>query len=75
MKKTLKRLRAMPNEPGFKVSVIGTKLNNAFGREISVDAIERGYQEIILIIVDKDNNQWDTFNLATLIALAKKAKL
>ena len=62
-----------PDEQGLEARVIGNKLDNAMGHRIGLKAMEQGWQELV-VILEKDN-QIETFNLATLIALARQAKL
>lgn len=60
-----------PDEQGIEFrACIGTKLNNTFGECITLDAIEHSYQEVI-IILERDGLP-HVFNLASLLALAKK---
>lgn len=59
-----------PDEQDIKfVGVVGTSLDNAFGDSISPDAIERGYQEVV-VLCKRGRDGWK-FNLADLFALAK----
>ncbi len=62
-----------PDEQGIKARVVGSWLDNACGESISAEALTWGYQEIV-IILERDNIT-ETFNLADIIALARKAKL
>ncbi len=69
-----------PDEQDLTARVIGTKFDNAFGVGISLELLENGSQEIVVILekVESDNfgiERFERFNLATLIALARKAKL
>ena len=83
MQNTLDKLNAIttgcrddmhePDEQGITAKVIGTCLDNACGEDISDEANFRGYQEMIVIIERGEDST--PFNLATLIALARKAKL
>ena len=63
-----------PDECGISADVIGTKLDNAFGEEVNEHHLEEGYQELV-IILRKDDEGFYKINLATLIALARKANL
>ena len=63
-----------PDNNGVSVAnILGTLLNNATGIDLTLNAIEEGYQEIVVTL--KQETQEDTFhhrfNLATLIALAR----
>lgn len=60
-----------PDEHGLTAAVVGTSFDNAFGEQIRSDAIVGGYQEIVVIL--RRHNDVECFNLATLIALARKA--
>ncbi len=71
-----------PDEQNVKCSVIGDHLDNASGERISVDALERRYQEFVVCLErfvedesDSKNNHFvkERFNLASLIALARLA--
>lgn len=72
-----------PDEQGIKVRVIGDHLDNAMGDSISDVAIIEGFQEYIVVIerewYDSNDGHFrqsrDNFNLANLIALARKADL
>lgn len=60
-----------PDEQGLTASCIGDRLDNAFGESIREDAILRGYQEFIVVL--RRGGKTESFNLATLIALAKRS--
>ena len=62
-----------PYEQGLVSRVVGNKLDNAMGNRIGLKAMEQGWQEFV-VILEKDG-EIETFNLATLIALARQAKL
>lgn len=78
MQKTLDRLQKEtkecredmhePDEQGIEATVSGYRLDNAFG-----DKPWENYGEYTVGIRQGEETQW--FNLATLIALARKAKL
>ena len=61
-----------PDEQNISASVVGTKLDNAFGAHISVSAIVGGYQEFVVILHAPEKSL--EINLADLIALARLAK-
>ena len=83
MKKDLERLLKItkgcredmhePDEQGVKAKVIGDHLDNAFLDSIRIDAIIDGYQEFVVIL--NREGHIEKFNLATLIALARKADI
>ena len=58
-----------PDQQGLSARVIGDELDNAFGEEVTTGL---GFQEY-LVIIEKDGKA-QRFNLATLIALARKAE-
>lgn len=60
-----------PDEQGVSALVVGQKLDNAMGNEIIPEAISQGWQEYVVIL--NNNGKTEAFNLACLIALAKKA--
>ncbi len=62
-----------PDEQGIDARVVGFKLDNAFGDSIRADAVTDGWQEFV-VVLEKDG-LLHSFNLATLIALARKANL
>lgn len=61
-----------PDEQEIKCRVIGTTFDNAHGDDIREDAVEQGYQEIIVVLERGD--YCERFNLASLIALARQAR-
>ena len=63
-----------PDEQGISARVIGNKLDNAFGTQVKEGFVEGGYQEFV-IVLENENMEIEKFNLATLIALARKASL
>ena len=90
MKEILKKLKEFtkdcredmhePDEQGIDAYIIGDHLDNAHGESINADQLERGYHEYVVILKNEDNFLKDKpvsmkINLATLIALARKAKL
>jgi hypothetical protein len=63
-----------PDEQELEAHVVGEKLDNAFGESINSEAIDGGFQEYVVILrryVD-GNFKVEKFNLATLIAFARK---
>lgn len=62
-----------PDEQDLSARVIGSHLDNAMGNRIEARAIAENYQEYV-VILEKDGTI-ELFNLATLIALARKANL
>jgi hypothetical protein len=62
-----------PDEQELTARVVGWKFDNASGEDINVQAIDQGWQELVVILkryVDGDV-KIAHFNLATLIALAR----
>lgn len=84
MKQDLKRLTQFtsdcneemyePGNAGISARVVGDVLGNILGEEIASDLIEEGTQEFVVILENKGGGS-EKFNLATLIALARKADL
>jgi hypothetical protein len=66
-----------PDEQGLKAHVVGDHLDNAFGNQIALEAITKGFQEFVIILERFDEGKIviETFNLANLIALARQAPL
>jgi hypothetical protein len=65
-----------PDEQNLTARVVGFKLDNAFGEDIKGEMIEKGFQEIVVILERTfPDGTWRTekFNLASLIALARVA--
>jgi len=62
-----------PDEQGVSARVVGYVLDNAHGEEVRVDAIIDGWQELV-VVLERDG-LLHQFNLAMLIALARKAVL
>lgn len=60
-----------PDEQGVNCRVVGYHLDNAFGDSIFESAVANGYQEYV-VVIEKDGDQ-ECFNLANLIAIARKA--
>lgn len=60
-----------PDNDGVSARVIGYKLDNAMGDSVIDSAIKDGWQELV-VIIEKDGKK-EFFNLACLIALARKA--
>lgn len=50
-------------------------LDNARGNSIDIDSVVRKYQEYVIVLNNNDNQTVLKINLATLIALARKAQL
>ena len=79
MKEALERLQKItvkcredmhePDNQGISAHVLGDHLDNAFGNRLDSDEL------IICIVRKKPSGEWESeyFNLATLIALARKA--
>jgi len=64
-----------PDEQGVTAHVIGEKFDNAMGTAIDEQAICERWQEIVVIIRrDEAGSLPERFNLADLIALARKAR-
>ncbi len=63
-----------PDEQGLIARVVGDHLDNAFGERIDEDAIKKGYQEFV-VILERDEEHVECFNLATLISLAREAAI
>ena len=67
-----------PDEQEVTAEVVGTKLDNAFGESINEEQIAGGSQEMVVIIRRYDaesNHKVFRVNLATLIALARRADM
>ena len=62
-----------PDNSGVTARVIGYKLDNAMGDAIIEKALKDGWQELVVIIDNNGKNE--QFNLACLIALARKASI
>lgn len=60
-----------PDNSDVSAIVVGNKLDNAMGDAIIPEAIVNGWQEYVVII--NTNGKTEAFNLACLIALARKA--
>lgn len=83
IKETLDRLIAItdgcradmhePDNNGIKARVIGGHLDNVFGDSILLEAVIGNFQELV-VIIERDGKS-EKFNLATLIALARTAKI
>lgn len=61
-----------PDESGITASIIGTQLDNAFGNHVSEECIVGGFQEQVVVLHHAGGESYK-INLATLIALARKA--
>lgn len=66
-----------PDEQGLKAHVVGNHLDNAFGDYIGERPVIENFQEFVLVLerFDGKSIRREQFNLATLIALARNAKL
>lgn len=64
-----------PDEQGLEAHVVGWKLDNACVDHIDVEFLERGTQEIVVVLTRDHGRRVEKFNLARLIALARMAKL
>jgi hypothetical protein len=67
-----------PDEQGISAMVVGDHLDNAHGSSVGRGYnIERGlcYQEFVVVLKNEETGEMEPFNLATLIALARKAQL
>ncbi len=62
-----------PDEQGIEAIVLGNHLDNAFGEQIGVEGLERGYHEFVVILRNTKTDKDMRINLATLIALARRA--
>lgn len=62
-----------PDEQGVSAHVVGDHLDNAMGNQVSVGAITHHYQELVVVL--RRDNVFESFNLASLIALARCANL
>ena len=63
-----------PDEQGISARILGYKLDNARGDNISGVALQEGWQEFVVVISDEALGQDYLFNLADLIALARRAQ-
>jgi len=66
-----------PDEQELEARVVGYNLDNAYGDQVLPNFIMNGCQEFVVILERRLPGKLmvETFNLATLIALARKAKL
>lgn len=62
-----------PDEQNITARVVGDHLDNAFGEDVRVSAVVEGYQEFVVVL--RRGAAVECFNLATLIALARRANL
>lgn len=62
-----------PDEQELSARVVGDHLDNANGDHVAIDPIEGGYQEFVVIL--RRDGMVERFNLASLIALARMAKV
>lgn len=62
-----------PDEQSLEARVVGTVFDNAFGEYISGEFLAQGFQELVVILERGDDGRVYQINLATLIALARKA--
>ena len=62
-----------PDEQGLSARVVGDHLDSATGDHIGLRSVEDGFQEFIVILTR--DGQREKFNLACLIALARKAQV
>ena len=91
-KDIIKRLRAVtvgcredmhePDEQGVFARAIGTDLDNSFGSMIDASLIEKGAQEIVIVLDQywEDNygelgHTHDVFNLADLLAIVRNVDI
>lgn len=63
-----------PDEQGITASIVGTRLDNAFGDMIDGNCIDGAFQEQVVVLHRADGSSC-RINLATLIALARTADL
>lgn len=65
-----------PDEQGIKCRVIGDHLDNAFGNSVITEHIVGGFQEFVVVLERLKDGKivTDRFNLADLIALARRAQ-
>ncbi len=59
-----------PDEQGLELATTGYRFDNAFSDDPNTN---RG--EFTIRLMNENSYEWEWFNLATLIALARKAKL
>lgn len=64
-----------PDNEGVKCRVIGDHLDNAFGNRVETESIVGGYQEFVVVLerFTGERTLIEKFNLANLIALARRA--
>jgi len=61
-----------PDEQGLLGRVVGSKLDNSRGVDITEHGLEMGYQELVVVLDRIDKGQRvERFNLADLLALAR----
>lgn len=87
MRDTLKRLVAItegcrpdmhePDEQEINAHVVGSRLDNACGDYIGIQQVIGNFQEFVVVLerFDGTSIRKEQFNLATLIALARRAEL
>jgi hypothetical protein len=63
-----------PDEQDLSARVVGDHLDNACGTSVAEDAIVRGYQEYVVVLKNHEGRH-ERFNLACLVALARKAMI
>lgn len=59
-----------PDEQGLSAKVIGEKLDNAFGEDVTINGLTFGYQEMVFVLIKNDVKTF-SFNMASLLALAR----
>jgi len=67
-----------PDEQDVTARVLGFTLDNAMGNRIDENALIQGWQELVVILTRTYGNgvtSYEAINLATLVALARKAVL
>jgi hypothetical protein len=63
-----------PDEQGLQARVVGFKLDNAQGEDVTEHGLEMGYQELVVVLdrlYPKGGQKVERFNLADLLALAR----
>ena len=64
-----------PDEQDLKATVVGNLLDNAMGDSILIELLEKGFHEYVVVLERYEKGKFilERFNLADLIALARKA--
>jgi hypothetical protein len=64
-----------PDEQEITAFIVGNRFDNAHGEDIELWRIENELQELVVILRKEGKDKCFKINLASLIALARKAKI